>query len=232
MVGPSARGSLKGTPSSMMSAPASARARANLCVASSEGSPAVMYATMPSSPSSRSSAKRLEIRVELARALVMVFAGLKRAFIRVHVLIAAAGEIEDNEVGWLELRQAFDEAGDGVGGFKRGNDAFGARKELGGIESGLIGNGGVFGAALIGEPGVFGPGGGIVETRGNGMRSGDLAVFVLQDVGVSALEDAGARAGETLMRGEARGVLSEAIAAAAGFDAYHFHVGVSQEFVE
>ena len=66
MVGPSARGSLNGIPSSMTSAPASANARTNLCVASSEGSPAVMYAMMPNSPEARSSAKRWEMRVGLA----------------------------------------------------------------------------------------------------------------------------------------------------------------------
>src|SRR6267378_1249768 len=50
IVGPSASGSLKGTPSSMTSAPASASARTYFNEASREGSPATMYATMPSSP--------------------------------------------------------------------------------------------------------------------------------------------------------------------------------------
>src|SRR5260370_17663009 len=54
-----------GTPSSITSAPASASARTYFSVASSDGSPAVIYATMPSSPETRSSAKRLEMRVEL-----------------------------------------------------------------------------------------------------------------------------------------------------------------------
>src|SRR5580704_7646797 len=42
MTGPSATGSLNGTPSSIMSAPASAAASTILALASSEGSPAVM----------------------------------------------------------------------------------------------------------------------------------------------------------------------------------------------
>src|SRR6266478_2838239 len=73
MVGPSASGSLKGTPSSITSAPASASASTNFSVASSDGSPAVMYATMPSTPELRSSANRLEIRVELEGAAIMDF---------------------------------------------------------------------------------------------------------------------------------------------------------------
>ena len=48
--GPSATGSLNGTPSSITSAPASAAASTIFSLASSDGSPAVMYATRPSSP--------------------------------------------------------------------------------------------------------------------------------------------------------------------------------------
>jgi len=44
------------------------------------------------------------------------------------------------------------------------------------------------GAALVGEPGVFGADGGIIEPGGNGMRGGDLAVGVLQDVSVRTLQ--------------------------------------------
>src|SRR5713226_4083392 len=64
------------------------------------------------------------------------------------------------------------------------------------------------------------------------MRGGDLAVTILQDVGVSALQHAGARAGITLRGGKARSVLAEFGAAAAGFDANHFYIGVAQESVE
>src|SRR5690348_997670 len=85
---------------------------------------------------------------------------------------------------------------------------------------------------LVGEPGVLGANGRIVEARGNGMRRGDLAVLVLQNVGVGTLEDARARAHKTLVRGEARGVLAKLSAAAAGLDANHFHIGVGQELVK
>ena len=96
----------------------------------------------------------------------------------------------------------------------------------------MIGDGGIFGAALIGEPGVFGADGGIVEAGGNGMSRGDLAVFVLQNVGVSALENAGARSRKTLMGGEASGVFAEFNAAATRFDADHLYVGIAEEIVK
>src|SRR6266404_315695 len=232
MVGPSASGSLNGTPSSITSAPASARARTNLCVASSDGSPAVMYATMPSSPAARSSAKRFEIRVEFWDALVIAVGRLKQPLIRVHVLVAAAGEVEDDQVAGLELRQAFDEARDGVRGFERGDNTFGERKKLCRIERRLIVNRGIFGAMLIREPRMLRADGRIIKAGGNGMRGGDLAVFILQDVRVGALQNARTRARESLVSGEARGVFAEAIAAATAFDANHFHVGVLQEFMK
>jgi len=47
-----------------------------------------------------------------------------------------------------------------------------------GIERRLIGDGGIFGAVLVGEPGVLGADGGIIEASGDGMRCGDLAVLV------------------------------------------------------
>ena len=117
-------------------------------------------------------------------------------------------------------------------GFERGDDAFGAGEQAGGGNGIVVGDGGIFGAAFVGEPRVLGTDRGVVETGGNGMRGGDLAVFVLQNVSVGALEHPGARAGETLGSAEARGVFAQFFAAAAGFDADHFYVGVSQESVE
>ncbi len=68
----------------------------------------------------------------------------------VHVLVAAAGEIDDYEIAGFELREALDQASYGVRGFECGDDAFGAREKAGGFQGGGIGDGGVFGAVLIG----------------------------------------------------------------------------------
>ena len=79
---------------------------------------------------------------------------------------------------------------------------------------------------------MLGTDGGVIEAGRNGMRRGDLAVFVLQYVSVRALENSGARSRKTLMSGEARGVLAEFAAAAAGFNAHHFHTSIAEEMVE
>src|SRR5207253_6536693 len=101
-------------------------------------------------------------------------ADLEVARILVHVLVAAAGEVEDGQVGPGHFWYAFEQAGNGMRGFKRRNDPFGAREQARGIESGLIRGGRVFGAALVREPGVLRADGGRIEPRGNGMRGRDL----------------------------------------------------------
>src|SRR5260370_25949659 len=190
---------------------------------------------MPSSPETRSSAKRLEMRVELDGPTGIGF--------RESLKIRAGGskcpcpcrrglKIQDYEVIFLQLRETLDKAGDGVGGFERRNDAFSSREEARCIQGSLIGDGEIFGAALVGEPGVLGADGGIVEPSGNRMRRGDLAVFVLQNVSVSPLQHARARSGKTLMRGQARGVFTEFTAAATSLDADHFHIFVAEKLMK
>jgi hypothetical protein len=75
---------------------------------------------------------------------------LKQALIRVHVLVTAAGEVEDDQVAGLELRQAFDQTGDRVRRFQRWDDAFGAGKQPCGFERGGVRDRRVFSAMLIG----------------------------------------------------------------------------------
>src|SRR6266849_538987 len=79
---------------------------------------------------------------------------------------------------------------------------------------------------------MLGADGRIVEASGNRMSGRDLAVFVLQNVSVRSLKDAGARPAKSLMRDKACSVFAEFAAAAAGFDADHFHVGVAQKLIK
>ena len=81
-----------------------------------------------------------------------------------------------------------DAFGDGVRAFERGDDAFGARETERGVEGFGIGGGGVLGAAGIVQRRVLRADGGVVEAGGDGVREGDLAVVVLQNVGVGALQ--------------------------------------------
>ena len=149
---------------------------------------------------------------------------VEKARVSGHVFVAAAGKINDYEIvcgearrpgdrqrptrntgvwgiGRIGRRDAFDETGDGVGGFQCGDDAFRAREELCGVESGGVGDSEILGATLVGEPGVFGTDGRIVETGGNGVSGSDLAVLGLQNISVSTLQNARTRSGEPLRGG-------------------------------
>src|SRR5260370_29829203 len=64
------------------------------------------------------------------------------------------------------------------------------------------------------------------------MSGGDLAVLVLQNVSVGAVEGAGPSADKTLCGGEAGGVLAELAAAATGFNANEFDTGIAEELVK
>src|SRR5215469_18869173 len=117
-------------------------------------------------------------------------------------------------------------------GFERGNNALRSRKQPRRLEGGGIRNRGIFGAVLVGKPCVLGTDRGIVQSGGNGMRRGDLAVRVLQNVGIGALQHARARASEALMRCETGGVFAEPVAAPTRFDAHHSYVRVLEKFVK
>src|SRR6266404_7313031 len=64
------------------------------------------------------------------------------------------------------------------------------------------------------------------------MRGGNLAIAVLQDVGVCALQDAGARACVALLRAQARSVFAKFTPATAGFNADHFYISIAQKSME
>src|SRR5882762_305189 len=64
------------------------------------------------------------------------------------------------------------------------------------------------------------------------MRGGDLAIAVLQNVGVCALQDARARACVARLRAQARSVFAKFTPATASFNADHFYIGIAQKSVE
>ena len=106
------------------------------------------------------------------------------------------------------------------GGLQGGNDSFAAGEQIEGIERFRIGDGDVLGAAQLAQMGVLGADGGVVQSGGDRVGCGDLAIVILQHVAVGALQHAGDAAVE------ARGVIAERFAAAAGFDADESHVFV------
>ena len=147
------------------------------------------------------------------RVMASVWIQLREIFaIDIDVFVAAAGEVDDEDFV-LGGGRAADGFGDGVGGFERRDDALGARQAAGGGQRFGVAGGDVLGAVAIVQPGVLGADHGVIEAGGDGVRERDLAVVVLQQVAVGAVQDAGSAAAK------ARGVLAERVAAAAGFDA-------------
>ncbi len=67
------------------------------------------------------------------------------------------------------------------------------------------------------QPGVLRADHGVIQARRNRMRQRDLAVVVLQQIAVGALQHAGSAAAE------ARRMLADAVAASAGLDAHQLH---------
>src|SRR5271170_1364385 len=163
IVGPSATGSLNGTPSSITSAPASAAASTIFSDASSDGSPAVMYATRPSSPASESARKRRPIRPSAlapgvcvaAVDLGMAASGIARESF--HVFIAAAGKIQYDDFVLLHFRSPPRQFRNGVRGFQRRNNSFAPRQHLGRRNGFIVHHSGVLRAPLFGQPGVLRP---------------------------------------------------------------------------
>src|SRR3954463_1446978 len=106
------------------------------------------------------------------------------------VFVAAAGEIDDDEFVFGHFGDAVDGGGDGVGGFEGGDDAFEAGEFHERVEGFVVGGVGVVDAVFVFEPGVFRSNGGVVQAGRDAVGELDLAVFVLEDVGTGALQDA------------------------------------------
>src|SRR6266446_6060305 len=86
-----------------------------------------------------------------------------------HILIAAAGEIYDDELLFAQGGSPLDDLGDGVGGFQGGNYAF----EAGEFQEGR---------ERLAD-------GGVVQARRYAMGELDLAELVLQEIRARALQD-------------------------------------------
>src|SRR5207248_9250477 len=107
-----------------------------------------------------------------------------------------------------------------------------ARERRHGIPCGLIGNGRVRRAALVRQPCMLGTDSRIVEPRGNGMRRGDLPIFVLQNVSVRSLKDSWPRAHKPLMRSQTSRMLAKLPPPPSPFPPHHFHLRLTQKMME
>ena len=145
---------------------------------------------------------------------------------RVHVLVAASGEVDQQQGVRAELAADLDGAGEGVGGLERGDDPLGAAEQLERLHGLLVGGVAVLGPAGVAQVGVLGADARVVQTGARWSGTPGLAVVVLHEVAEGAVQDPG-RAGR-----EPRRVAAGLDALSPGLDADEPHVGVVDEPVE
>jgi len=108
----------------------------------------------------------------------------------VHVFIAPTGEVDGDDGIRPQLATDAQGSRQGVGRLDRGDDALGAREQPEGLHGLVVGRGDVLRTADVGQPRVLGSDARVVQTRRDRVRLGGLAVFVLQNVGTGAVQDA------------------------------------------
>src|SRR5690606_21447657 len=121
MTDPSARGSEYGTPSSIRSAPLASSLRMMSTVVSRSGSPIVMNGMSAVPPSARMRRN--------SSSMAFIALALQVRHDRFHVLVAPAGQVDDDDPVPPHGGRHLDRLGDGVGAFQRGDDPFRAAEQ-------------------------------------------------------------------------------------------------------
>src|ERR1051326_4875189 len=122
MTGPSAIGSLNGTPSSISVAPAFDNAISSCSVVARSGSPAVINGMRPFFPCCFKLAKTSAMRPKLLR--------LQNFAYGIYVLVSASGKVHDYYLIALHLARDFHRVRHGVRRLECGNDSFEPRQKL------------------------------------------------------------------------------------------------------
>ena len=141
----------------------------------------------------------------------------------VHVLVAASGEVDEQDRLLRQVRGALDRLGDGVARFERGDDALEAAEGVEGGDCLVVVDRRVLGAARVVEEAVFGSDAGVVESGGDRVGVDDIAVGRLEEQGLRAVEDAEAPAVDR------RGVFARRKALPARLHADELHLRVVEE---
>src|SRR6266478_1677316 len=129
------------------------------------------------------------------------------------ILVAAAGEADDNHLVLGSLRRNAQGFHDGMSGFQGRKNAFQARTIRKAVQRIRVGHMRVSNPAVVFPKTVLGADAGIIESGGDRVNRRGLAIAVLQHIALTAVQDA--RPAET-DRGR---VLTELRPASAGFDA-------------
>ena len=101
------------------------------------------------------------------------------------------GQVDDQNRLLARLLGQLQRMGEGVGGFEGADDPFRAGEQGEGVERLLIGRADIVGAAAVLEEGVLGPDRRIIEPGRDRPAFADLAMLVLQHIGLRAVQDAG-----------------------------------------
>ncbi len=151
---------------------------------------------------------------------------------KIHVFVAASGKIQDHDFVFLHFRSAPEQLGNGMRRFERGNNSFHARQRSRRFDGIIVRSLLCIRRGHFRKPCVLGANRWVIEPRRNRMGRGDLPVLRLQDVCVSALQNAGPCAAKSIGCGQPRGVIPQRFPAPARFHAHHLHAGIAQECVK
>ena len=107
----------------------------------------------------------------------------------IHVLIAAAGEVDEHGAFAHGLGQLH-AVGNGMGAFDSRDDALHAGQFKESVDGLIVGHDIVRHTAQIVQEGVFRPAGWLVQAAGYGVDRSGVAVFILQHDGIEAVHNA------------------------------------------
>jgi hypothetical protein len=108
----------------------------------------------------------------------------------VHILVTTTGKVDQQDLVFGQGRCQLAGVGQGMARFERRDDAFETAQVVKGLQRLGVVDADVLGAAAILEPGVLRANARIIEAGRNRMRLDDLAVFILQQIGPIAVQNA------------------------------------------
>src|SRR5438552_1528898 len=145
---------------------------------------------------------------------------------RMHILVAATREIDDDYRIFIKIRRDLYDMSDRMRRLKCGNDSFRPGQKLKCTERLIVRHGNIFDTILIVQESMLRTDRRIVEARRNRMRRCDLSVAVLQQIAFRPLQNADRAASH-----KPRRVIAEIRSAAAGLDSDHPNV-VAEKLVK
>ena len=125
-----------------------------------------------------------------ARVDVVAVAEAEPARRRLDVLVAAAGEVDQQQRVRAQLPAQHQRTGQRVRRLDRRDDALGAAEQREGLHRLGVGDRAVLGAADVVQVGVLRADAGVVQAGADRVRLDGLAVVVLQQVGAGAVQHA------------------------------------------